>query len=112
MFTVSLHGVKVSAARGMYAEEHTLYNQFEVDVDITTAAGSMDEVPFIDYTVIRQAVADAFEAPYDLLEDFIRHIFKDLKSKFPVSDKICIAVRKMHPPMPGEVRNAQVKFEG
>ena len=38
MFTVSLYGVKVSAARGMYAEEHTLYNQFEVDVDITTAA--------------------------------------------------------------------------
>lgn len=96
----------------MYAEEHKISNDFEVDVDVAVAAGNLDEVPFVDYTIIRTVVAQAFEQPYELLEHFIRDIHTQLKQRFPEAQKVKIAVRKLHPPMPGQVGYAQVVYEG
>lgn len=112
MLTVSLHGIAISAARGLYAEEHKLDNQFEVDVDVTVDATDVAALPFVDYTIIRAAVDDAFAQPYDLLEQFIAHMHRQLKKDFPAAETIKLAVRKLHPPMHGEAAYAQVAFEG
>jgi dihydroneopterin aldolase len=111
MLTVSLHGIAISASRGLYAEEHKIHNNFEVDVDIIIPAGNVNEIPFVDYTILRKVVAQAFEQPYELLEHFIRDIHNQLKQCFPESERVKITVRKMHPPMPGRVAYAQVVFE-
>lgn len=112
MLTVSLHGIAISAARGLYAEEHKLDNQFEVDVDVMLNVANVAALPFVDYTVIRAAVDDAFAQPYDLLEQFIGHMHSRLKQEFPDAERIRLAVRKLHPPMHGEASYAQVVFEG
>ena len=112
MLTVSLHGISIQAARGMYAQEHILYNHFEVDVDVHMPAANTNEMPFVDYTIIRTAVATAFDNGHDILEHFIRDIHAYLKERFPQSEKIRIAIRKLHPPMPGQVGYAQVVYEG
>ena len=112
MLTVSLHGIAISSPRGLYAEEHKIHNSFEVDVDIIVPAGNVNEIPFVDYTILRAVVAQAFEQPYELLEHFIRDIHTQLKQSFPESERIKIAIRKMHPPMPGRVGYAQVVYEG
>lgn len=112
MLTVSLHGIAISAARGLYAEEHKLDNQFEVDADVLLPSADVTALPFVDYTIIRAAVDDAFAQPYDLLEQFIAHMYRQLKQDFPAAEKIRLAVRKLHPPMQGETAYAQVVFEG
>lgn len=112
MLTVSLHGIQIQAARGLYEEEHTLPNHFEVDVDISTPISDPSTMPFIDYTLIRETVAKAFSEPYDLLENFIQEIHSLLKDTFPMAEHVKICVRKMNPPMPGEVHYAQVCYEG
>lgn len=109
MLTVSLHGIKIHAPHGLYPEEHILGNQFEVDVDIWLP--DAQPWPFADYTLIRKVVADIFQQPGQLLETFTLNIHTSLKNTFPGSEKIKVVVRKLHPPMPGEVVYAQVCYE-
>lgn len=112
MLTVSLHGVRIFAAKGVYKEEHTVENEFEVDVDIEAPATDVQEVPFIDYTIIHETITIAFQQPHDLLEHFIRDMHTMLKEKFPGSGKIKVVIKKVNPPMPGEVAYARVGYEG
>jgi dihydroneopterin aldolase len=109
MLTVSLHGIKIIAPHGLYPEEHILGNTFEIDVDIFLPDAL--PWPFADYTIIRKTVTDTFQQPGKLLETFALHIHAALKENFPVADKIKVAVRKLHPPMPGHVAYAQVCYE-
>ena len=109
MLTVSLHGIKIHAAVGLYPEEHILGNRFEVDVDIWLP--DTQPWPFADYTLIHKTAADIFEQPGQLLETFVANIYAALKEKIPASEKIRVAVRKLHPPMQGDVAYAQVCYE-
>ncbi len=67
--------------------------------------------PFADYTLIKKIVEDIFEQPGLLLETFVYNIHAALKEQIQVSEKIRVAVRKLHPPMHGEVGYAQVCYE-
>lgn len=112
MLTVSLHGITIHAKRGMYAEEQKIDNHFEVDADIIVPADDTREIPFVDYSIIRATVAEMFEKPYDIIEHYIRDIHAALKSQFPEAEKIKVTIRKLNPPMPGQVAYAQIVFKG
>ena len=109
MLTVSLHGIKIIAPHGLYPQEHILGNTFEVDVDVFLPHAL--PWPFADYTVIRQVVADIFQLPGQLLETFVYNIHTALKASFPVAEKIKVSIKKMHPPMPGDVAYSMVCYE-
>jgi dihydroneopterin aldolase len=113
MLTVSLHGIRLQAPLGLYPQEHILGNAFEVDVDVFIPANSTgEEWPFADYTIIQETVATIFHKEGLLLETFVKQIHIALKDQFPFSEKIKVAVRKLHPPMQGEVKYSQVCYEG
>jgi 7,8-dihydroneopterin aldolase/epimerase/oxygenase len=109
MLTVSLHGIKIIAPHGLYPEEHILGNTFEIDVDVWL--NDQQPWPFADYTLIQKTVAEIFQQPGQLLETFVIHIHKALKKSIPGTEKIKVAVRKLHPPMAGSVGYAQVCYE-
>jgi len=109
MLTVSLHGIKIHAPHGLYPQEYILGNKFEVDVDVWLP--DVHPWPFADYTLLRQIVADNFAQPGQLLETFVANIHAAIKAQIPVSEKVRVAVRKMHPPMPGDVTYSQVVYE-
>lgn len=96
----------------MYAEEHKLDNRFEVDVDVFINVPDISAIPFVDYTIIRSAVDNAFLQPYGKLEEFIQHIHRHLGQDFPDAEKIRVAIKKLNPPMHGETAYAQVVYEG
>jgi len=112
MLTVSLHGIHIHAPHGLYPQEHILGNDFEIDVDIWLPVLDGHAWPFVDYTMIREVVADTFAQPGQLLETFTQNIHAALKLKAPISEKIRVAVKKLHPPMQGDVAFAQVCYEG
>ena len=109
MLTVSLHGIKIIAPHGLYPQEHILGNTFEVDVDIWLPDAL--PWPFADYTVIRDIVAGVFEQPGQLLETFVYNIHTTLRNGFPVAEKIRVSIKKLHPPMPGDVAYSMVCYE-
>lgn len=112
MFTVSLHDIRIHGKHGLYPEEAVLGNWFEVDVDICIAVKTAEEWPFIDYTTINGVVHEVFATPTKLLETLVRSIHNNLKAAAPSGAVVKVAIRKMHPPMPGDVGYAQVQFEG
>jgi dihydroneopterin aldolase len=112
MLTVSLHKIRIHGKHGLYPEEAILGNWFEVDVDIDAPVDAGTEWPFIDYTAVNKTVHDIFIRPTQLLETLVRRIHEALKKISPQGAVITVAIRKMHPPMPGDVGYAQVRFEG
>ncbi|XZF13488.1 dihydroneopterin aldolase [Chitinophagaceae bacterium MMS25-I14] len=112
MLTVSLHDIRIHAPHGLYPQEHILGNLFDVDVDVFVPVPDAQQWPFIDYTLIRKLVAEVFNRPGQLLETFVQLIWKALREQFPEAEKIKVAVRKLRPPMPGDVGFAEVCYEG
>jgi dihydroneopterin aldolase len=112
MLSVSLHGIRLHAPHGLYPQEHVLGNDFEVDVDVFINVTHNQPWPFVDYALIQNIVANVFEQPGQLLETFVHNIYSALKLNIANTEKIKVAVRKLHPPLNGDVRYAQVCFEG
>jgi dihydroneopterin aldolase len=111
MLTVSLHGIKLHAPIGLYPEEKIHGNNFEVDVDVLADTSHTDAFPFIDYAVVYELIVAAFEKEGELLETFVKYIHSAVKEKFPEAAKVRVAIRKLAPPLGGEVRYSQVSYE-
>jgi dihydroneopterin aldolase len=110
MLTVSLHKIKIHAPHGLYPQEHILGNVFEIDVDLWLP--DTPPWPYADYVLIHKAVTHIFQQPNQLLETFVQNIHAALKEQFPFTEKIRVAVRKLNPPMGGDVAFSQVCYEG
>lgn len=111
MLVVSLHGIRLHTLMGLYPQEHVLGNDLEADVDVYAPAKAGTELPFIDYSIIQQIVQEIFAREEQLIESFVHEIHARLKKQFPVAEKVKVTVRKLHPPMAGDIRYAQVCFE-
>lgn len=110
MLVVSLHKIVLHAPLGLYAEEHVLGNTFEVDVDMYLP--DAEPWPYADYTVVHAIVSEVFNKEGLLLETFVSEIHKKLKATFLFAEKIKVAVRKLNPPLQGQVAYSQVMYEG
>ncbi len=111
MLTISVHGISLHAKVGLYPEEKITGNNFEIDVDVKVDTNKTENFPFIDYSIINEIVHDAFQTSGDLLEEFVKHIHQTIKSKFPEAHIVKVTIRKLEPPMQGDVKYAQVCFE-
>lgn len=111
MLTISLHGIKLHAKVGLYAEEKITGNDFEIDIDVHVKTNSTDALPFIDYSIFHQIVLEEFNKEGELIETFVKHIHAAIKEKFIEADKVRVAIRKMNPPLEGDVWYSQVVYE-
>lgn len=113
MLTVSLHSIRIHGPHGLYPEEAVTGNDFEVDVDVRLPATINDEWPLIDYTRINEIVRLVIEGErVPLLEMLVRDIWLRLRKEWPQLSHIKVCIRKLHPPMKGNIKAAQVCFEG
>ncbi|MBS1776051.1 MAG: dihydroneopterin aldolase [Bacteroidetes bacterium] len=111
MLTVSLHGIRLHAKVGLYPEEKIHGNDFEIDVDVSTAASAGEALPFLDYSIIYEIVLQAFSQEGELIEAFAKSIHTKVKQHFFEAEKVRVAIRKLNPPIGGTVRHAQVCLE-
>jgi len=111
MLTISLHGIRLHAKVGLYPEEKITGNDFEIDVDVYVDTTGKDTLPFIDYAIAYQIVADAFKQDGELLETFAKAIHDAIRIQFTEAGKVRVAVRKLRPPLGAEVKYSQVCYE-
>ena len=109
MLTVSLHGIKIHAPHGLYPQEHILGNVFEIDADLWLP--DVQPWPYADYTIIHRIVHEVFNEKGQLLETFVYNLHTALQAEFAMAQKIRVAVRKLRPPMVGDVAYSQVCYE-
>ena len=112
MLSISLRNIRIRAPHGLYPEEAERGNDFEIDVDVRLPAGITDEWPLIDYARIHELTHEVMAgARVPLLEMLVREIWLRIRKEWPQLAFIRVCVRKLRPPMGGDVEAAQVCFE-
>ncbi len=113
MLTISLQSLRIRGPHGLYPDEAARGNDFEVDIDARLPARIGDEWPLIDYARMAEIARFVIEGErVPLLEMLVQDIWKRIRAEWPQLSHIRVSIRKLHPPMKGNVKAAQVCFEG
>ncbi|MGB4400886.1 MAG: dihydroneopterin aldolase [Daejeonella sp.] len=109
---VSLEGVRIFAYHGFYAEERVLGTEFIVDVDTELevfSAGDDELSNTVNYEKLYQIISFEMKIPRKLLETVAHAILDQIRHEFLAVKNIRVVIRKMHPPLGGDVRNSTIE---
>ncbi len=109
--TISLHGAEFFAYHGFYPEEQVLGNKFVVDIEVDYNFGSKDEdniADTVDYGRLYAIADKQMKQTRQLIETVANGIANDIKTQFPLTDKIMVSVKKLNPALGGKVDYSRV----
>lgn len=109
MLTVSVINAQFIAPIGLYPQEAKTLNQIGVDVHVSQATG-IDDLPFIDYTEVYALIKRTILKHHKTLEEIIKDLYKVIKEQQP-DCLLDIKVRKLHPPVSGQIDYTEVSFK-
>jgi dihydroneopterin aldolase len=109
---VGLEGVKFNAQIGFYPEERLFKNDFVVDVFVTFHSSEIgDEISkTINYVTLYQICKENFKLESKLIETVAYQILNQIKNEFKGLEQINIKIKKMNPPIKGQVQNSFVEL--
>lgn len=103
--TVALKDVKFKAFHGFYPEEQLIGSHFSVDVEVTFTPNTDTENlnVTVNYEEINAILITAMKQTQKLLETVVKNIIDHIIQKYPFIQTATVGIKKMNPPMPGEV---------
>jgi dihydroneopterin aldolase len=102
MMTVELKQVRFFAHHGLYPDERKTGNEFEVNLSVSfePAEGGVNDISAtVNYAALFDLVKRQMEEPASLMESLVTSIAANIKTAFPQTKKISVAVEKLHPPI-------------
>ena len=109
---VILEGLEFHAYHGVYPQERSSGNKFELDVEVETefsdSAFKDDLSGTINYEDVYSVVKDEMSKPSKLLERVGHSIAEKILNSFPVALSVKISISKFNPPIGGVCRKASV----
>lgn len=113
MLTVALEQLRFFAYHGFYAEEGVLGNDFLLDIYVSFPEPEEVEAlsETVNYAALYDIAREAMVVPQPLLEQVVYDISGIIHQRFPNITQTKVALRKMNPPMAGEIRNSLVVLE-
>ena len=108
---VALKDVRFFAFHGFYPEEQLIGSVFYVDIETAfkTYGSAHDELAkTLNYETLFQIAQEAMNKTSRLIETVAEQILNRLIQGFPELLTIKVRIRKMNPPLPGEVGYSQV----
>ena len=111
---IELRAMRLSGRHGVLPVEAEQAQPFEVDVvlelDLAAAGASDDLGRTVDYGSIFAVARDVVEGPHaGLLETLAHRIAAGVLAAHPPVGAVTVRVRKMRPPLPGELAWAGVE---
>ncbi len=114
MNIIQVHGIRTYSFHGCLPEETKIGGYFETDVDVwfdfKYAALNDDLMQTINYVEINKIVEKQMNVRADLIETVAYRIVEEIKNNFTVS-KVKVQVRKINPPLDGDVKFVAVIVE-
>ena len=103
--TVALKDVKCYAFHGFYPEEQLTGNHFLVDVEVTffPSTETEDLQKTVNYEVINAIILEEMRNIQKLLETVVKNMMDRVLAMYPFLLTADVEIRKLHPPMLGEV---------
>jgi dihydroneopterin aldolase len=113
MMTIALHGAEFFAWHGFYPEEQKLGTKFIVDVEVdfrpVTAGIRQDDITHtVDYEQLYEIVCEEMKITRKLIETVAQSIADGIKAKYAFADRIMVKLKKVHPPMGGNIDHSSV----
>ena len=115
MGIIRLNQIKLTANHGCLREEELIGGDYEVDVEMHTdfqeAAENDDLSKTIDYVIVNKIVEEEMATRSKLIEQVAWRIGKRMKNQLPTLEKAVVTVKKLNPPINGNVRDVSVTIE-
>jgi len=101
MQTVYLHHLKFFSFHGLYEEEKSTGNEFEVNLSVSFDRDKVgdDLSRTVDYVQLFQIVKSNMNTPALLLEGIAESVIATIQSHYPFVQKVNIEIWKMQPPI-------------
>ena len=112
MIKIALHQIKFFAYHGFYPEEQILGNHYLVDAEVEFQNKSIrDEISnTVNYEKLHQIVSEEMRRPRKLLETLVQEMIGKIRLDFPFLETIKVGIKKLNPPLPGEVQYSLVEI--
>lgn len=112
MQTVALKDVKCFALHGYYPEEQLTGIYFLVDVVVEFIPfGETENLQHtVNYEILNTIILEEMANTQKMLETVIRNIIDRTIDNYPFILTATVGIRKMNPPMPGEVGHSFVQL--
>lgn len=115
MNIIQVHGIRTYSFHGCLSEETKIGGYFEVDVDLwidfKEAAENDDLTKTINYCVVNEVVEEEMAIRADLIETVAYKILNRLKFSHSQIEKLRVQIRKINPPLDGDVKFVSVIVE-
>ncbi|SDF73254.1 dihydroneopterin aldolase [Pedobacter terrae] len=110
--TVALKDVKCFALHGYYPEEQLTGNHFIIDLTTEfTPTGFDDELAqTVNYEDLNSIIKVEMKNTQKLLETVLNNIVIKVMERYPFVEKIDVSMKKLNPPMPGQIGHSFVKL--
>lgn len=110
--TVALKDVKFYAFHGFYPEEQLTGSHFSIDVEVTfiPLGDTEDLKQTVNYEMINSILISAMQDTQKLLETVVKNIIDELIKIYPFITAAVVGIKKLHPPMPGEIGHSFVQL--
>lgn len=111
--TVALRDVKCFAYHGFYAEEQVLGTQFLVSIEVKfKPTGDTEDLQHtVNYEVLNNIIQESMKRTQKLLETVVHDMLEQVKVAFPFVLNVVVGIKKLHPPMPGQIDHSFVQLE-
>lgn len=116
MELISLEGMRFHAYHGFYQEEQIMGNDYILDVYITAnqglAAATGDLYQGINYETVYEICKIAMRKKAKLLETITERVAEAIKYQFNMVQDVRVRLKKVNPPLGGQVDFAVVETDG
>lgn len=110
--TVALKDVKCYAFHGFYPQEQLTGNHFSIDIEVTfyppTEAEDLERT--VNYEIINAIILEEMKNTQKLLESVIKNMMDKVLAIYPFLLTANVGIKKLHPPMLGEVGHSFVQL--
>lgn len=113
LFTIQLHHLHFFAEHGMYDEERSVGNEFEVNISIDIKAPKEKLTSIADtvnYAEVYRITKEIFSVRKPLLETLAMELAGAVKKQFPAIRNLQIQIIKLHPPISGFAGSVSVTY--
>jgi len=111
--TVALRDVKCNSLHGYYPEEQLIGNVFLVTIEVTFEPNTDTEniQKTVNYEVLNTILLEEMAATKKMLETVVRNILDRVLDTYSFLLSAEVSIKKMHPPMPGEINHSFVQLK-
>ncbi|MFP5080141.1 dihydroneopterin aldolase [Pedobacter sp. JCM 36344] len=110
--TVALKDVKCFAYHGFYEEEQLTGIYFSLDVTVTfipdQETENLDKT--VNYEVLNSIILNEMIVAKKLLETVVKNILDQIIAKYSYLKTAEVSIKKLNPPMPGQVGHSFVQL--